>query len=114
MTGFAVMRSLDMAQFRRYLSLSEAALAAELSPALPRALPSSAQMDLAHQDFVMKFDTALRELADPRAVIASLSAPHSAADEDFCSAGKLMFTILSDMGGLTGQWMRLATLVAAE
>ena len=114
LTGFAVMRSLDLPQFRAYLSLSKTAIVAELSPALPRALPTPAQMDLANQDFVMKFDVALRELDEPNAVIMSLSAPHSAADEDFCMAGRLMFTVLAGMDGLTGQWMRLATLVAAE
>ena len=114
LTGFAVMRSLDMPQFRRYLSLSKAALFAELAMSAPRALPTPAQMDLANQDFAMKFDAGLRDLADPRAVIMSLSAPHSAADEDFCTAGRLMFTIMADMDGLTGRWMRLATLVAAE
>ena len=114
LAGFAVMRSLDLPQFRSYLSLSRTAIAAELSPAVPRVLPTPAQMDLANQDFVMKFDSALGDLADPRAVIMSLSAPHSAADEDFCLAGKLMFTVLGGMDGLTGQWMRLATLVAAE
>lgn len=62
----------------------------------------------------MKFDVALREFDDPNAVIMSLSAPHSAADEDFCMAGKLMFTVLVGMDGLTGQWMRLAILVVAE
>lgn len=40
MADFAVMRSLDMQQFRRYLSLPKPAIAAELSPALPRALPT--------------------------------------------------------------------------
>ena len=114
LTGFAVMRSLDLPQFRAYLSLSKTAIVAELSPALPRALPTPAQMDLANQDFVMKFDVALRELDEPNAVIMSLSAPHSAADEDFRMAGRLMFTVLAGMDGLTGQWMRLATLVAAE
>ena len=114
LTGFAVMRSLDLPQFRAYLSLSKTAIVAELSPALPRALPTPAQMDLANQDFVMKFDVALRELDEPNAVIMSLSAPHSAADEDFCMAGRLMFTVLAGMDGLTSQWMRLATLVAAE
>lgn len=114
LTGFAVMRSLDLPQFRAYLSLSKTAIVAELSPALPRALPTPAQMDLANQDFVMKFDVALRELDEPNAVIMSLSAPHSAADEDFCMAGGLMFTVLAGMDGLTGKWMRLATLVAAE
>ena len=114
LTGFAVMRSLDLPQFRAYLSLSKTAIVAELSSALPRALPTPAQMDLANQDFVMKFDVALRELDEPNAVIMSLSAPHSAADEDFCMAGRLMFTVLAGMDGLTGQWMRLATLVAAE
>jgi hypothetical protein len=114
LTGFAVMRSLEMPQFRRYLSLSKVALAAELSSALPRALPTLAQMDLANQDFLMKFDMAVRELADPGAVVMVLSAPHSAVDEDFCTAGKIMFTTLAEMDGLTGQWMRLGTLLAAE
>jgi len=114
LASFAVMRSLDLPQFRSYLSLSKAALAAELSSVVPRGLPTPAQMDLSNQDFVMKFEAALQELDDPRAVVMSLSEPHSAADEDFCVAGALLFTVLAGMDGLTGQWMRLATLAAAQ
>ena len=29
-------------------------------------------------------------------------------------SGKLVFTVLAEMDGLTGQWMRRATLAAAE
>lgn len=113
-TSYAVMRGMDPAQFRAYLSLSKAAIRAELSPAPARDLPSAAQMDLANRAFVMKFDAALMALPDPRGVIASLSAPHAATDMNFCDAGTLMFSVLAEMEGLTGQWMRLAALAAAE
>ena len=112
-TSYAMMRGMSPAQFRSYLSLSQTAIRAELSAAPPRELPSAAQMDLANQAFVMKFDAALMALPDPRGVIASLSAPHAATDMNFCDAGRLMFSVLADMEGLTGQWMRLATLAAA-
>ncbi len=114
LASFAFMRSLDLPQFRSYLSLSKAALAAELLPAVPRPPLTAAQLDLSNQDFVVKFQAALQELADPRGVVMSLSEPHSAADEDFCAAGKLVFTVLAEMDGLTVQWMRRATLAAAE
>ena len=113
-TSYAVMRGMDLSQFRAYLSISQAAIRAELSAMMPRDVPSAAQMDLANQSFVMKFDAALMALPDPRGVIASLSAPHAATDMNFCDAGSLMFGVLADMDGLTGQWMRLATLAAAE
>ena len=113
-TSYAVMRGMDLAQFRTYLSISKTAIMAELTAGMPRDLPSAAQMDLANQSFVMKFDAALMALPDPRGVIASLSAPHAATDMNFCEAGTLMFSVLADMEGLTGQWMRLATLAAAE
>lgn len=112
-TSYAVMRGMDQAQFRSYLSLSQTAIRAELSATLPRDLPSAAQMDLANQAFVMAFEAALMTHPDPRGVIASLSAPHAATDLNFCDAGTLMFSVLADMEGLTGQWMRLATLAAA-
>lgn len=112
-TSYAVMRGMNPAQFRSYLSISQTAIRAELSESPPRDLPSAAQMDLANQAFVMKFDAALMALPDPRGVIASLSAPHAATDMNFCDAGRLMFSVLADMEGLTGQWMRLATLAAA-
>jgi len=112
-TSYSVMRGMNQAQFRSYLSLSQTAIRAELSAALPRDLPSAAQMDLANQAFVMKFEAALMAHPDPRGVIASLSAPHAATDMNFCDAGTLMFSVLADMEGLTGQWMRLATLAAA-
>ena len=112
-TSYAMMRGMSPAQFRSYLSLSQTAIRAELSAAPPRELPSAAQMDLANQAFVMKFDAALMALPDPRGVIASLSAPHAATDMNFCDAGRLMFSVLADMDGMSGQWMRLATLAAA-
>ena len=113
-TSFAVMRGMSFEQFRTYLSLSRTAIESELSGAVPRGVPNSAQMDLANQAFVMKFEAALMEMANPRGVIASLSAPHTASDMDFCDAGKMMFTVLADMDGLPGRWMRLATLAAAS
>lgn len=112
--GIAIMQGLSTSDLRAYLNLSRIAIKAELSGRLPRLSPNDEQMALANKAFENAFQKRIEESQQPDRVLEALLNPNRAQDEDFCSAGAVLFSAMGNMEGLPGQWMRLSALQAGQ
>jgi hypothetical protein len=104
--SMAAIRNMSSTEMRSYFELNREAVNAELNdwPTVPTL--NDYETKTATAAFEKKLGEQLESHPLASIIIAALTDPINAKDQDFCVAGKFVVEVIADLKGMSGDWFR--------